>query len=279
MALERHVHILVGSDIDEMTLTDTGSVAEATMPVTNLQNEYRGRPMRRTGTAMTIKGNRTTVKYASAFALAWHNLPGNGDYQLRLYDDENQGGNQVYDSGVLTVATPIPLGVWKMGIDALGATYEEQSIHPSIAALFFDAVAYKSFQLNINAPSVTDFDIGRLFLGHAFRPLINYSYGAPFTTIDPSEHVRTGGSSLPTITRDAYRETEIDLRHLDRAERERMSYEQNRLGKAPQIFIALDPGETGLLRIEQMLIGKRTNDVAMTHRNASYYAHKLIVRE
>ena len=279
MALDRHVHMIVGSAIDDMTLTDTGTPAESTMPVTNLQNQYRGRPMRRTGTAMTVKGNRSTVDYASAFALAWHNLPGDGDYRLRLYDGEDQTGNEVYDSTVLTVATPIPLDVWRMDVDPLDATYEQQSIHPSIAALFFSPVLYKSFQLDINAPGATDFDIGRLFLGNAFRPLINYDFGSPFKTIDPSEHVRTGGSSLITVRRNAYRQAEIDLRHLDRGERERLSYEENRLGKSPQIFLALDPGETGLLRIEQMLIGKRLNDVEMTRRNADYYEHKLIVSE
>ncbi len=279
MALDRHVQLVVENAVDAMTLDDTGTPAVATMPVTNLQNQYRGRPMRRIGTAMTITGTLPEVKVASAFALAWHSLPGNGDFRLRLYLDPTPGTDLVYDSATQMIGTIIPLGVLKIGVDALGDTYEQPSIQPSIAPLFFDKVGYRSFQLDINAPGVASFDISRLFLGESFRPVINYSYGKPFETVDPSDHIETGGNSLVTIPRDQFRRARVNLQHLDRSERERLSYELVRISKQGQIFLALDPGETGLLRIEQILIGKRESDVTMTQRDAVFYEHELVIRE
>ncbi len=279
MALERHVQMVVGSAIDTMTLATPSTPAVASMPVTNLQNQYKGRPMRRVGVDMNIQGVAAAPDYASAFALAWHNLPGAGDYRLRLYNSVTPGVGQVYDSGVLPVATPIPLGVFKLGVDPLGATYEQQSIHPSIAALFFDPIPYQSFQLDINAPGAASFDIGRLFLGQSFQPQINYVYGQPFETVDPSQHIVTGGGSLVTVQAEQYRRARVNLQHLDRAERERLSYELVRLGKNAQILLALDPGESGLLKIEQTLIGKRESNAAFNRRDATFYEHELIVRE
>jgi len=279
MGLDRHLHMILNNDLDDLTLTVTPG-AVGSLPVENLQKQARGKIMRVNGTSAVITANRPTVAaVASGFGLARHNLKNSATVQLQLFDGENQTGSVVYDSGAVSVGTPIPWGVMRPGIDPWGATYEDDSNLPAIFSLWFSDVAYRSIQVDVSAPDNTTIDVGRLFLGWAFVPSVNYNYGSTFEFIDPSKHTRTAGGSLRTERVEAYRRAVIDLEWLPGNERERLSHELERIGKGGDILVALDPGESGRLGLEQVMVAKRISDNRMTQRFFNTTKTQLIFEE
>ena len=272
MALKSNLHIIHGSDLDAENLTVTPAPV-ASLPATNMQKQGRGRITRIMGTSATIKANVIGTT-ADGFALANHNLENTATIRLRLYDADNQSGNLVYDSGVMPVATIIPWGVMRPGLDAWGFAYESAGM-PKIFSLWFDLTAYKSLVIDVSSPDNTQIDIGRLFIGSAFVPAINYNWGNGIEWVDPSKHTRTAAGSLKTHSIRAYRRFTYDLGHLSNEERERLSYDLERVTKSGDVLICLDPTATGRTALEQTMIGKRVsnNNIATRHTAISSTKH------
>jgi len=279
VGIDRNLHMILGNDLDDLTLSASPAPV-ATLPETNMQKQARGKIMRVNGTSVAITANRPTVAaYASGFGLARHNLKNSSTVRLRLYDDQNQTGNVVYDSTALSVGTPIPWGVMRAGIDTWGANYEDDSGLPAIFSLWFDAVAYRSLQIDVSAPDNTDIDIGRLFMGWAFAPTVNFNYGSAFELIDNSKHTRTAGGSLRTENVEAYRRASVDLQWLTDIDRERLSHELAKATKGGDILLSLDPGLGGRLGLEQTMIAKRVNNSTFTPRFSNTNSTKLTFEE
>lgn len=276
MAMSKNLHLIPGSDLDAATL-NLSPAAVNSLPATNMQRQGRGRISRVLGSNLTIRAN-VVATTANGFAIANHNLENTGVVRVRLYDGENQTGNMVYDSGAQPIATLIPWGVMRPGLDPWGYSYDSVGM-PKIFSLWFELTAYRSIRIDIESPTNDYIDIGRLFIGTAFVPSKNYNWGNELEWVDKSEHTRTAAGSLKTKQVKAYRRFTYQLSHLNNEERERLSYDLERRTKAGDVLICLNPAATGRTALEQTMIAKRVNNNSIATRHTAVAQTKHIFEE
>jgi hypothetical protein len=279
---ESKLHIVTSSDLDQLTLTESPS-AEALLPIANVLNVDRGKLTRWTGspTTVTITASRVSAGdsafYASGFGIARHDFADDVTVRLRLYEGIDQTGAVAYDSTALTTATTIPWGVFIAGVDTWGATFSLGI--PSIFSNWFDPVAYKSLQIDIVNPTATTLDIGRIYLGYAFVPTSNFSYGSVIEWIDPSKHNRTDGGGLRTETVPSYRRFEIPLDWMSDTNRERLSWLLERVTKGGDMLMTLNPNATGRESLENTAVCKRVVNNKFARRYNNINSTKLVLEE
>jgi hypothetical protein len=283
---DQNLHMITSSDLDGLAVTVTPT-ADVELPAANMLDPRRGLSMRVSGTptAIEIKFTREISDsgfYASGFAMARHNFPVGSTARIRLWDGINQTGVLVYDSGAIETAVVIPWGAFLAGIDPWSDAYELGI--PGIFSHWFDAVGYKSLQIDIDftpvtSPALPFIDIGRLYIGWAFVPTINMARGASITWVDKSIHNRTAGGGLRTENIDAYRKFDLDLNWMPVSDRERLSHLLERVGKGGDMLISLDPTATGRTSLENTMVGKRTVDNKISQIGPSTHATKMTFEE
>lgn len=252
-----NLRLIVVNQGDIATLSASPAVA-ANLPVSNLQLAPRARAMRTTGVAdQKVLGDLASGQVADGFSLARHNLSSVATVKLRLFDAAGQTGTLVYDSGDVKVSEPIAAGVFRAGVDPWG---DNESDYDVIFTHWFSAVAYRSFEITIKDPLNPDgyFQVGRMFLGLSLSPSVNYAYGAKLAWVEDTKQERTAGGSLRSEGSEGYRRFDIDLNHLNKADREVFASAFRRVGKRQDILIAGYPEEPGALAVDYTLVAKLT---------------------
>jgi len=194
----------------------TGSETQDDKVIVNIVNTWRSRITRfKQKTNQTIYFNRKTPEIADSFFIK---LEGRlVTMQLKLYSKENQQGVLVYDSGVRYVSYLIPLGTWRVGIDAYGATVnnaDDALVH------YFDPVIYQSGEIIINEKSETDYlDVHFVTLGQSFNPNRGMDYGSALKPNFGKVGRRTlGGSVLDIGSSMKWRELSISFSDMETAD-------------------------------------------------------------
>lgn len=285
MATLDKFHLVTDSALDELsgTLSESPS-AEASLPIANILDPDRSKLTRWTGSPnpITITASRASsgdvAFYASGFGIARYDFADDVTVRLRLYDQIDQGGSLVYDSGALSVATIIPWGSFIAGVDSWGANYS-LGIPAIFQSWWNPPVAYKSLQIDIVNPTATTVDIGRVYLGYAFVPSANLSYNTIIEWVDNSKHTRADGGGLRTESVQSFRRMEIPLDWMTDIDRDRFSWIMERVTKNGDVMISLDPNATGRESLENSGVFKRVNNNRFSSRFFNTNATRLILEE
>jgi len=273
-----NLKLITSNMIDSMTLRSMPA-ALASLPITHLQNSLRSRPVRITGTNVTINGEGIKG-IVDGFALANHNLTGDSTLRLRLYTGSNQTGSIVYDSGIITLARITPWGAFEggWGIDPWGSAVPNSDL-PQTWSVWFDEVIALSFRCELRAPQNQHIDIGRLFIGKSFSPRHNYSYGGGISWVEQATQTRTEGGSLMVEAAKAYRKLKVSLDWLDEGDRDLLSRLLLRHGKAGDMLVTLNPERVDAIGLEETLLCRRVNDFDLLKTPKRYTKMQLILEE
>jgi len=187
----------------------SGSETQDEKGVGNITDTWRSRITRfKEKTDQLIYFNRTIPEIADSFFIK---LDGKlVTMQLRLYSNENQTGKVVYDSGVKYVSYLIPLGMWRVGMDAYGATVnnaDDALVH------YFNPVIYRSGEIIINEKSQSEYlDVHFITIGQSFSPDRGIDYGAALNPNFGKIGRRTlGGSFLDVGSHIKWRELSVSF--------------------------------------------------------------------
>jgi hypothetical protein len=227
--------------------TITSSDFAATLPVTNLQTEGRGKVARTsnaTGTK-TINGNLAAASSINCVVLSRHNLTSSATWRLQLYSAANQT-TQVYDS---TAVTPAPAA----------SVFAEWDAVSAFSVLYFSTVAgVLSFRVELaNATNPAGYlEAKRLLLGAYFEPATNVEYGLGLDWMDESVQRRTLGSSIRTDGRAKYRRITATMARLTEAERATFADAVRYAGTSREVFVSAWPGATGAQERDYSMVGK-----------------------
>lgn len=272
--VESKLHLVTVSDADAISIAASPS-AEAALPAGNLLYSDREKIARWTGAPnpITLTGSRVSSDdspyTASGFALGRHNFKNDVKIRLRLFDDIDQGGATVYDSGALDAGEIIPWGIMQPGVNGWAETYNLGTGTPAIFSHFFSPVNWLSYQVDITNPTASVVDIGRLMLGYAFVPSANFSWGSELEWVDPSTHSRAASGGLHTDLVDSYRRYRLPLDWLTDIDRDQLSEQLEKATKSSEMLVSLNPNATGRRRLENTMICKRVsnNSYVPTHFN------------
>lgn len=266
MTVPNRMHLSWNNDIGEYTIA-SDVAAETAYPLTNMQNGNANDPTvldMTADTAVVITGSDATERTATCFAIHNHNMPADNTIRLRLFDAVSQGGTTVYDSAATQVPHTIPWGSSIAGVDPYGSYFEALGNMKTHFSLWFDSVAYKSFQIDIAATTSTDntLSIDKLWLGFAYAPEYGPEHGTNSTQQEDSQHQRKPGGGMETIEGHSRRILQILFRGVENYERHVIRNILDRSKKGGDLLITMDPNDARSQNYERTSIYRRTSNVA-----------------
>ena len=259
----KNLRILANNLHDSATLTAT---TEA-LPVDNTQRSERSRVWRSVGTGeQVIEADLSVGGFVDCFALSRHNLGSTGIIRVQLFD----GATEVFDTGSIPTALLIPAGIWRAGIDAWGASYNDETPSGSALAVYWldSPVAISSYKITISGGSVDGYyEIGRILIGLSFSPRDNFNWGIGVEWIESGEHIQTEAGSLRTIgsTADRRRKFDLKLDWLGEADRVILVSQLVKLGIGADLLVSLYPKGTSMQQIESTMVCRRETSLKHTH--------------
>lgn len=243
-----HLCLIYPNAVDDAVLTATPA-AETELPVSNLQNARRAKTWRSTSLAdQVIRGNFNEVKTISAMAFPRHNLSANASIRYRLWNDVNQGGALLYDSGVLFQGDDLGWGDFDFGVQPWGGSYIFASWAYAFAYLWFDEYdTAQSFQLDVSDPANNAgwMEASRLITGQYFETSEQIDRGLTLTWEDDSRRQRSAGGSRGGERRQTYRRWELKLSVLSEADRAALMDICMHAGVGADMFISCYTGAGG----------------------------------
>ncbi|MBL4781667.1 MAG: hypothetical protein JKX92_05440 [Porticoccaceae bacterium] len=254
------------------------SATSEALPASYTRDSRRAYAWRSTGTAsQTISATPVAAVSANGLAIVRHNLSAGATVRLQL----KLNGATVYDSAALAVGEPIPAGVWRAGIDAYGATYNEL-LDPQIFNHWFTVTHFDEYLIIIDDPSnLAGFlQIGQIFIGQAFEPRYNMSFGLQLEWLEQTEHLRSDAGSLRSEgTQAKHRRLHLGLDWLDPGDRTSLTVGFFAAGKGADIFVSAYPEAGGMLEIEHAFVGRRRDDLGFTHPFHNNWQTRLVFDE
>lgn len=271
MSVPDRFHIAIRNDLAAFTLA-TSVAAETAYPLTNMQdkiaNHYTVIDM--TGeTTVALTGSGSDALPATCFALHNHNMPDGTTVRLRLYPDASQGGTAVYDSAETDVMHNIQFGPLIAGFDPIESNYEDGSLMKTHFSLWFDSVAYKSFQIDItNADGFTNdlLQIDKGYLAFAYCSERGPERGFDTTIIEGSEHQRKPGGGMETVQREIRRSLNLQFKGVSNSERNILRRLLDRAKYGGDLLITMDPNDAQMMRIDTTSIYRRTSTNSFSNK-------------
>lgn len=148
---------------------------------------------------LIIKFNNPVLSYASGVAIIWKYLSAGATVRLELYDDINQTGNKVYDSGVLDVLRYRTFFELDWCVGNIIQTWDYKNDLSKVSYWTFDSTRHLSGQLTISNPTnETGYNaINSVFLGRVYTTNRNISWGSTWLKTDTStNHIVQDGSNI-----------------------------------------------------------------------------------
>lgn len=234
------------NDVPEMTLTSTVT------PDTSLEwlkNEFKARQVRWTDLSsadIVVEGTLAETRVLEYFAMPSANLTSASQVKLEVFDD---AGTKVDILGrdFQDLATPIPAGEFRVGIDQWGVP--DDSTIPGVVLIWLDVpTPYRGFRLTIKHGLTDGQDevlLRMLMMGEKLQLQHNFGYGGDIAFQVSPELIQTtsGSRFLSRVPIDA-REVSLQLEYMTDVDRVRLSKMEKALQGKPFIVCAY-PDKSG----------------------------------
>jgi hypothetical protein len=286
--------------IESLTTVTNDEVGfESTLPVTNLQKISKSQLARTsTNTNTQIRGKFNGAKNISAFILGRHNLPINTRYRFRLYNNSTFTEPTLYDSldtqeykitDIQKGSKLIAWGdfIWGDVIWAADEAVTSEFAPPANLEFWFNpaengALSYKLdlYKGWFEPAIVTQFEIGRLFIGDYIEPTYNFSYGHGMQWQENTKQYRTESGTLRSDTAVPYREFSFELKTITESDRVLLQHQFRDVGLRKDFYMSMFSTDTHLEKQKDYsAIVKITKVPKFTEFITEYYNSKYTMEE
>jgi hypothetical protein len=236
---------------DSMTLAGSHAAA-AGYPYTNTQNTMRSSVWRSAAVTdqYVIASLPSGSVTCNAFFLFRHRCHG-GTIQVRGYSDVGATGTVLFDTGAVSVYTPITTGYdWGMADNSALNTHDPAGLSSNFSAFFASASGVKSVKVDLTAKSPTYgysfWEATRIFLGNYLELSINPPYeGWASGPAEAALRQRSLGGTLLASRWGAWQQAKFQLDWLDEAEIPAWLDIMQIAGTSRDIAVSLFPGAGG----------------------------------
>lgn len=255
-----NLRMIIDNLHDSAVLTATSEA----LPVSYTQRSGRAYVWRSEGTSdQVILASLDRPKHLNAVVIYRHNLSSSATARIELLNK----GIVVRDTGLKPLADLIPLGLFRAGIDAWGATYNDK-IPVTVSTFWFPTTTVTGYRITLSdANSAGYLQVGRVIAGLSFSPLINPSYGLTLEWRETVQHRRTEGGSVRSIGEGLARYLSFDLDAMTEADRTKMTTELVKRGKSADVFISVYPEQGGVKEVEHAFLARRDTDYSHVHNS------------
>ncbi|NVF16221.1 hypothetical protein [Vreelandella maris] len=255
-----NLRLIIDNLHDAATLTATSEA----LPITYTQRSGRAYPWRSVDTSeQVIEGSFETLTFLDTVVLYRHNLSASATVRL----ERLRNTDVVSDTGEVSAAELIAPPLLRLGVDPWGASYNDK-IPVQVKPFWLEPDFATGYRITIKDSANPDgcIQIGCIIVGFSFSPTFNASYGVKLTEVEMVEHRRTEGGSLRSVGSDGiYRRLNIDLKHMDDADRTTLTTELVKRGRRANIFVSLYPKQGGVKEVEHSFLAKREGDYEHIH--------------
>jgi hypothetical protein len=246
MADNINIRFIMENATDTAVITDGNSNILSSLPQSNLTKSQRSKVVRTSNVSDLILNLNWggSGKNISGIALIRHNLSSTATWRIQLYDAQNQTGNVLYDSGVISAIPVKSLGDLDWGVDPLGATvFDGWDENNTFSTKWFTQVTALSVRITVADPSNTDgyIQASRLFIGVASTPTINVKYGLQSSWEEDTQQFRSEGGSLRSDSKPQFRSFVLTMDDLNNGERSAFFDNVRVVGKSLDFLVSVFP--------------------------------------
>lgn len=224
--------------------------------------------------------NHPDLVMASGMVLYRHWLSNIAQWRLELFDEPNYAGTCVYDSGLQECVLTKSLGELDWLVDPLVTGVFDDWPH-RYSQLWFDEVFFQSGRITLVDSDARDglHEFDRLYLGAAFTPKFNFSYGFEHQWISAEAQRKTAAGSTFSPHRPQRRQLSFDLEFLTGHERARLSSAIRAVGISKDFFVSLYPNAGGQKEVEYAMACFLTEAPGLIGEYFDNYAASLTLQE
>jgi len=249
--MNNNAMFLHNNEIDRAVISS--STAAATMPVTHLQNQQRTVMWRSVGA-----GNQTIditlalgEEQVQAFALVDHNLSLSGTVQIEAWSDGLGGAVKVFDMTLQPYQPVYGYGGIGYGLAGYGgydasiaAIVDARAVlRPILAGRIEPSQDARYWRITLNDPSLSYYQMGRLYLGSTWQPETNFAWGSVQTPEGRTRRLESRGGQYYGNPRNDRALIEFNFDWLNNADRDRLKIISTVLGEhTPFIFVQYPVG-------------------------------------
>ena len=282
---------IVYNNIADKASTIWSSSTEGSLGVTNLLNNYKGKPHRSASTSVSYLLTWDTPQVIGVVILPCTNLSSTSTIRVRLYSDtlgtapidttpgigkelsDSLGEGLILDSGTLAavysneVATPTDVTRFAFG------EYSKSSV-------WFPAKPsnVKVCQIDIqdSANPVGYIDCSRLVIGDYWTPTYNFEPGLSREVPDNSEVVRAYSGETRAYVKPKYEKISFNFSLLPEQDYVELNRILNYVGVTKNLVVALMPeySDNKIIENYYLIYGKRANN-SYTYSTYKYYNSQL----
>lgn len=272
--MSSNLRLILKNEWDIATLSATNE----SLPIRHTQEERRDDPFESINTSdVVITATWDNPVQASGFGMTRHNLSSGATIQILLKIKD-----EVVYTNTEDLSQYIPAGVWRVGIDVPGATWNEQ-LATQQTAIWFDTQTFDSAIITIKNATNPDgyINIPRICLGLHWSPATNFDYGAALGRIENAKHTLMDSGGL-------YSEGGHADSRTFRIGLEQMQSETDfvdlwiSLGKVGQIndfLLAAYPEGQGVFRDIHIFMARRVQDNIFQHAAFNQHDTEILFQE
>lgn len=252
-------------------------------------------------TSLVIKGQFLNIgaegckgPVVNAISLARHNIPATSSLTLTLWDiDAFQQGIDIgageydtaYATKVVTIDAVGQSNAWgdaQWGCFGWGGVISLDELSPmnNVSTYWFENTEAQYFQIDIDNPAVTSYNISRIFIGEALELDYNISHGHSVVYMDPSSQVRTDGGSIRTSAKYRYKQLTFKMATISPADRDKLTSLFARSGVQKDFLVSVYPeNENPYVEADYQMIAKFKKVPVMKELIGGYYTSTFVVEE
>lgn len=246
------------------TLTASTSANATTLPASNMQNDYKGKAHRSTGTSVTYTVTWTGNKNIGGVALPATNLSPTATIRVRLYNSSNHVTPNA-DSGTIYACpgSQLELWNWSQPLNSNSFVYGGAS---KTAVWFTNQVMADLCTIDLVDTNNTAgyIDCSRLVIGPYWEPKYNVSNGINVEITDTSavsyseagDRVATRGFITDTLS--------FEFSVLEEADKNTLIQILRKVGTSKNVLYSVFPDNNSVIEQAHLIYGKRSNSSVNT---------------
>lgn len=249
--MSENVMLLHNNAVDRASIVTSSEVSS--MPVTNLQDLQRSVVWRSAANGsqtidITLAANEDQVQ---AFALVDHNLTLSGTVKIEAWSDAINGavkvldttlqpyqpvygyGDQLYGAGLY--------GGYDIYVNGVSIANARDILRPILMAQISPALSVRYWRITLNDSSVNYYQAGRIYLGPAWQPTTNFSWGSAREKEHRTRAKESRGGQTYSNPRPGRTLIDFDFQWLLDAERDQLWIIASVLGDYTPFIIVMKP--------------------------------------
>lgn len=279
-----NLRLIYDNAVDRAT-SITASTQVAGFPVSNVQNDYKGKVHRSTGTSVTytIQWDTAEPEVIGGIVLPATNLQAQATIRVRCYSAIQGGGTLMYDSTTV-YACPgslledwdwnLPINANAFAFGGLSKTAIWVNTTPGDTA---SQVACKSIIIDLvdTTNPIGYIDCARIISGAYWEPTYNVKRDTLNLTItDTSTTSRNNSGDLLSDRGIIHDHLTFDFSLLDNADKENLTRLLRNVGARKNIVVSVFPEENSVREQDYIIYGKRSNS-AIGQMFDKFYSHSV----